>query len=87
MIVDSLDTLMIMDCPEEVSRARDWIKNDLDYTFDYNVNTFETTIRMLGGLLSAYHFSNDDVIWIKRYNWPMHYGAYDSPSGIICLSI
>ena len=88
MIVDSLDTLMIMDCPEEVSRARDWIKNDLDYTFDYNVNTFETTIRMLGGLLSAYHFSNDDVYLDKAVQLAnaLH-GAYDSPSGIPYLSV
>ncbi|KGQ98763.1 mannosyl-oligosaccharide 1,2-alpha-mannosidase [Candida albicans SC5314] len=88
MIVDSLDTLMIMDCPEEVSRARDWIKNDLDYTFDYNVNTFETTIRMLGGLLSAYHFSNDDVYLDKAVQLAnaLH-GAYDSPSGIPYSSV
>lgn len=61
MIVDSLDTLMIMDCPEELSRAKKWVKEDLNYNFNYNVNVFETTIRMLGGLLSAFHLSNDDL--------------------------
>lgn len=61
MIVDSIDTLMIMDAEEEVSRAKEWIRTDLDYHFDYNVNVFETTIRMLGGLLSAHHLSNDDL--------------------------
>ena len=56
MIVDSLDTLMIMDCPEQLARARKFVKDDLDYHFDYNVNVFETTIRMLGGLLGPSHF-------------------------------
>ena len=89
MIVDSLDTLMIMDCPEEVSRARDWIKNDLDYTFDYNVNTFETTIRMLGGLLSAYHFSNDDVYLDKAVQLAnaLHGPMIVHQEYHICLSI
>lgn len=61
MIVDSLDTLMLMDCPDEIARSKQWIKSDLEYNFDYEVNVFETTIRMMGGLLSAFHFSQDDL--------------------------
>lgn len=61
MIVDSLDTLIIMDCKEELARATKWVREDLNYHFDYAVSMFETTIRMLGGLLSAFHLSNDDV--------------------------
>lgn len=61
IIVDSLDTLMIMGCDEEVKRARSWVKNDLTYDFNYGVNVFETTIRMLGGLLSAFYLSEDDL--------------------------
>ena len=30
-----------------------------------DVNLFETTIRVLGGLLSAYHLSNDEVFLDK----------------------
>lgn len=66
MIVDALDTLMIMDCPEETARAREWIKDDLDYKFDYPVNVFETTIRMLGGLLSAHHWSKGDDMYLDK---------------------
>lgn len=62
MIVDSLDTLLIMDCKEEFARAKKWVVEDLNYHFDYSVNMFETTIRMLGGLLSAFHLSNEDVL-------------------------
>lgn len=59
MIVDSLDTLLIMDCKEEFERAKKWVKDDLTYHFDYSVSMFETTIRMLGGLLSAFHLSGE----------------------------
>ncbi|CAK9438841.1 uncharacterized protein LODBEIA_P30650 [Lodderomyces beijingensis] len=87
MIVDSIDTLMIMDCPEEVGRARNWIKN-LDYKFDYEVSNFETTIRMLGGLLSAYHLSEDDMYLDKAVVLANSlHGAYDSPSGIPYSSV
>ncbi|KAM9887049.1 hypothetical protein OXX79_013874, partial [Metschnikowia pulcherrima] len=58
-IVDTLDTLWIMDCKTEFAKAKDWVKNELNYKFNYNVNVFETTIRMLGGLLSAFHLSED----------------------------
>lgn len=58
IIVDSLDTLMIMNLTSRLSHAREWISNSLDYDQDHEVNTFETTIRMLGGLLSAHYLSN-----------------------------
>lgn len=57
MIVDSLDTLMIMNLTSKVHRARQWISTSLRYDQDRDVNTFETTIRMLGGLLSAHYLS------------------------------
>ncbi|CAG8129739.1 unnamed protein product [Penicillium salamii] len=57
MIVDSLDTLMIMNLTSKVHRARQWISTSLQYDQDREVNTFETSIRMLGGLLSAHHLS------------------------------
>jgi endoplasmic reticulum Man9GlcNAc2 1,2-alpha-mannosidase len=57
IIVDSLDTAILMNLTSEVARAREWISTSLSYTADHDVNTFETTIRMLGGLLSAYYLS------------------------------
>lgn len=57
IIVDALDTLMIMNLTSRLSHAREWISTSLDYNQDHEVNTFETTIRMLGGLLSAYYLS------------------------------
>lgn len=88
MIVDSLDTLMIMDCDQEVQRARNWIKHDLEYDFDYDVSVFETTIRMLGGLLSAFHFSNDDLYLDTAVDLAgALLGGFDSKTGIPYSSV
>ena len=57
IIVDSLDTAMMMNLTTQVARARKWIATSLSYTADHDVSTFETTIRMLGGLLSAQYLS------------------------------
>ena len=57
IIVDALDTLMIMNLTSRLSHAREWVATSLDYDQDHAVNTFETTIRMLGGLLSAHYLS------------------------------
>jgi endoplasmic reticulum Man9GlcNAc2 1,2-alpha-mannosidase len=57
IIVDALDTMMIMNLTSRVQHARHWIHNSLQYDQHHAVNTFETTIRMLGGLLSAHYLS------------------------------
>ncbi|KAJ2902383.1 glycosyl hydrolase family 47 [Zalerion maritima] len=58
IIVDSLDTLMLMNLTEPIEHANEWIKDSLTWDQDQDVNTFETTIRMMGGLLSAHYLSN-----------------------------
>ncbi|PFH45060.1 glycoside hydrolase family 47 protein [Amanita thiersii Skay4041] len=66
MVIDSLDTMMLMGLEEEYLRAREWIKNELSFDRDENYNLFETTIRVLGGLLSAYHLSKNDPLFLER---------------------
>ena len=58
-IVDSLDTMWIMDLKQEFSEAQDWIKNSLHFDKNRYVNLFEVTIRVLGSLLSTYHLTGD----------------------------
>ncbi|KAI9681671.1 MAG: mannosyl-oligosaccharide alpha-1,2-mannosidase [Trizodia sp. TS-e1964] len=97
IIVDSLDTLMIMNLTTEISHAREWIQTSLDYNQDTEVNTFEITIRMLGGLLSAYYLStelqlasngeneisDEDLYLEKAVDLADRLlGAFESPSGI-----
>lgn len=57
IIIDSLDTMMLMNLTSRLEHARDWLTNTLTWDQNQDVNTFETTIRMLGGLLSAHYLS------------------------------
>lgn len=59
IIVDALDTLMLMNMTKQINHAREWISTTLHYDLDHDVNTFETTIRMLGGLLAAHYLQTE----------------------------
>ncbi|KAL2255561.1 hypothetical protein VTK26DRAFT_3123 [Humicola hyalothermophila] len=59
IIIDSLDTLMLMNLTSRVAHAREWLSKELTWDQDQDVNMFETTIRMLGGLLSAHYLSTE----------------------------
>ncbi|KAF1815406.1 seven-hairpin glycosidase [Eremomyces bilateralis CBS 781.70] len=103
IIVDALDTLMLMNLTTELAHARDWISTTLDYNRDHEVNTFETTIRMLGGLLSAHYLStafpdmaplpagtpkNEDLYLEKASDLADRLlGAYESSSGVPYASV
>lgn len=67
-LVDSLDTLWLMDMKEEFQRARDWVKDSLVNNRNRMVSVFETTIRSLGGLLAAYDWSGDEVFLEKAHD-------------------
>lgn len=45
----------------EYSEARDWIEKHLHFNVNRDVNLFEVTIRVLGGLLSIFHLSGDQM--------------------------
>ena len=68
-IIDSLDTMLLMNLREEFQQARDWVANSLTFEKNVDVNLFETTIRVLGGLLSAYHLSKDDLFLKKAVSF------------------
>ncbi|KAF9886224.1 mannosyl-oligosaccharide alpha-1,2-mannosidase [Aspergillus nanangensis] len=100
IIVDALDTLMIMNLTSRVQHARSWIHNTLQYNQDHDVSTFETTIRMLGGLLSAHYLSttfpdlapianDDDDLYIEKAAdlADRLLGAFDSNSGVPFASV
>ena len=62
-LVDAMSTLYVMGLHEEFGRARDWVAQEMDFEKhgEQKVSFFETTIRLLGGLLSAYDLSGDQV--------------------------
>jgi len=63
--VDSLSTLAIMGLHEEFAEAQDWVTNNLDFEKDNSVSLFEITIRLLGGLMSAFHLSGERIFLEK----------------------
>jgi mannosyl-oligosaccharide alpha-1,2-mannosidase len=82
-LVDSLDTLWLMNMTDEFQRARDWIDKSLTSDRQRLVSVFETTIRSLGGLLSAYDFSQDEVFLRQAHDLGNRlFKAFDNPSGI-----
>jgi Glycosyl hydrolase family 47 len=64
-LVDSLDTLWLFGMKEEFWKARDWVRDSLRCESAGTVSVFETTIRSLGGLLSAYDWSHDEAFLEK----------------------
>ncbi|TRY63768.1 hypothetical protein TCAL_13087 [Tigriopus californicus] len=82
-IVDSLDTMWIMNLQSEFREARDWVESTLDFGVNKDVNFFETTIRVLGGLLGAFHLSGDAMFVDKAKDLGDRLmGAFSSPTGI-----
>ncbi|KAI7847753.1 glycoside hydrolase [Circinella umbellata] len=84
-IVDGIDTLYIMGLYGEFNEARDYIANiDWDITQDSDlVQVFETTIRYVGGLLSAYELSGDEMFVEKTVELVDRLlPAFDTPTGI-----
>ncbi|KAK0704802.1 family 47 glycoside hydrolase [Lasiosphaeris hirsuta] len=81
-MVDALDTLLIMNLKDEFNAmlpfvgALDWADTPLT-----SINVFETTIRYLGGLLSAYDLSGEPVILQKAIELgDLLYVAFDTPN-------
>jgi hypothetical protein len=97
IIVDSLSTMMVMNLTAPLAESRKWLQRSLTYEQDQDVNTFETTIRMLGGLLSAHYLATrfpdvssrrDSVYMAKATDLAERLlSAYDSPSGIPYASV
>ncbi|MGZ3184170.1 MAG: GH92 family glycosyl hydrolase [Telluria sp.] len=63
--VDALDTLLIMGLDDEAREARELIATRLDLDQDMEVQNFEITIRLLGGLLSSYQLTGDQRLLAK----------------------
>uniref|UniRef100_A0A8C9ZJ45 alpha-1,2-Mannosidase n=1 Tax=Sander lucioperca TaxID=283035 RepID=A0A8C9ZJ45_SANLU len=64
-LIDSLDTMWILGLKEEFAEAKDWVEKELSFDKNVDVNLFETTIRILGGLLSTYHLTGDQLFLEK----------------------
>jgi mannosidase alpha-like ER degradation enhancer 2 len=57
--VDALDTMTIMGLDDEAATTRQYIVDNLSFDKDIEVQNFEITIRLLGGLLTNYQLTGD----------------------------
>ncbi|XP_062310203.1 mannosidase, alpha, class 1B, member 1b [Osmerus eperlanus] len=64
-LIDALDTMWILGLKEEFEEAKTWVSTELSFNKNVDVNLFESTIRILGGLLSTYHLTGEAVFLDK----------------------
>jgi len=83
-IVDALDTLYIMGMTEEYRRGRQWVEENLDVNkMSGDISVFETNIRYVGGLLSIYALTGDDLYREKALHVAQKLTpAFKTPTGI-----
>ncbi|KAG0035628.1 hypothetical protein BGZ82_005186 [Podila clonocystis] len=86
-MIDSLDTLIIMGFNDEFDEALEWVKTKFDMTKNptAQLQFFETVIRYLGGLLSAYDLTGEKVLLDKAEELGGYclnaFGNSDFPNG------
>ncbi|KAK1297356.1 putative alpha-mannosidase I MNS4 [Acorus calamus] len=93
-LIDSLDTLALLGDREHFTTSVEWISKNLRFDINKTVSVFETTIRILGGLLSAHLIASDHATGMKiqSYNDELLHLAedlaqrllpvFDTPTGI-----
>jgi mannosyl-oligosaccharide alpha-1,2-mannosidase len=86
--IDSIDTMILMGLTDEYEQVRRHVANTdftrpIDIDRDALIFFFETIIRYLGGMLSAYHLSNDAVFLTAADDLAKTLlPAFDTPSGL-----
>jgi len=93
-LVDSLDMLALLGDRDLFSEGVNWIGKNLRFDKNKTVSVFETTIRMLGGLLSAHLIASDSSTGMQvtpYHNELLHLAedlgrrmlpAFETPTGI-----
>ncbi|TQS32778.1 hypothetical protein Golomagni_06899, partial [Golovinomyces magnicellulatus] len=82
-LIDSLDTLWIMDLQDDFEEAVKAVQEHITFetTKADDINLFETNIRFLGGLISAYDLSGDPRLLRKATDvGDMIFMAFDTPN-------
>ncbi|MGP3983099.1 glycoside hydrolase family 47 protein [Streptomyces sp. KR80] len=64
-IIESLDTLYLMELDGELDASIAWISGNLNFDRNASVHVFEAIIRLVGGLLSGYHATGNGVLLTK----------------------
>uniref|UniRef100_A0A8C5Y083 alpha-1,2-Mannosidase n=1 Tax=Microcebus murinus TaxID=30608 RepID=A0A8C5Y083_MICMU len=86
-VIDSLDTLYLMELKKEFQEAKAWVEESFHLNVSGEASLFEVNIRYIGGLLSAFYLTGEEVSW--RFEAPelSRLGrkpcpAFNTPTGI-----
>ena len=81
--VDALDTMILMGLKSEAKHTRAYIDQNLSFDKDIEVQNFEITIRLLGGLLSNYQLTGDRRLLVLAEDLGNRLlPVFDSPTGL-----
>src|SRR5712664_464821 len=81
--VDALDTMILMGLKDEAKHTREYIDQNLSFDKDIEVQNFEITIRLLGGLLSSYQLTGDKHLLVLAEDLGNRLlPVFDSPTGL-----
>lgn len=81
--VDAYDTMLLMGLGREAADAKRLILDRLSFDHDISVQVFEVTIRLLGGLLSAYQMDGDEAfLGLASELGNRLLPAFDTPTGM-----
>lgn len=82
-VIDSLDTLYLMELKEEFQEAKAWVENDFHLNVTGEASLFEVNIRYVGGLLSAFYLTGEEVFRVKAIQLGEKLlPAFNTPTGI-----
>ena len=59
-MIDSIGTLHMMGMQKEIDEIETWLRDNFTFP-DVYVSVFETNIRILGGLISAFDLTGKDL--------------------------
>jgi len=81
--VDALDTMILMGFKNEARHTREYIDQNLSFDKDIEVQNFEITIRLLGGLLSNYQLTGDRRLLVLAEDLGTRLlPVFESPTGL-----
>ncbi|XP_020838806.1 mannosyl-oligosaccharide 1,2-alpha-mannosidase IC [Phascolarctos cinereus] len=82
-IIDALDTLYIMELEDEFQEAKNWVEKSFELDVKGDASVFEVNIRYIGGLLSAYYLTGEEVFREKVIRLGEKLlPAFNTPTGI-----
>ena len=81
-ILDSIDSLKILGLHKEFDDATTWVRDNANFDRSHTVSVFETNIRIIGGMISAYDLTHNSLFLDKAVDMANRLlPAFDTPSG------